>query len=39
MRVNGDERRQGNTVFQAQQDWYTYELTETLDAHTGSAQV
>lgn len=27
------------TVFQIQQDWCTYELTETVTAHTGPTKV
>lgn len=30
---------QRNSVFQIQQDWCTYELTETVTAHTGPTQV
>lgn len=34
-RVRGDGWHQGNRDLHTQQDWYTYDLTETVSAHTG----
>jgi hypothetical protein len=39
LRATDDGGPQGNTVFQTQHDWCTYEFTETVQAYTRPAQV
>lgn len=39
VRVRGGEQLQGNRIFQTQQGCCAYELTETVGADTGPAQV
>ena len=38
-RARDGRRHQGSNVSQTQQDWYTYELTETGTAHISPAQL